>query len=113
MKTHTPSSLEVARAKALLHPSMFRDDFVEWLDANFPVFEYFEECALKTRDAGFKHYSARTIVEVMRHRTNIREIGDGTWKLNNNRTPDMAKLYMLLHPDQQGFFELRERKAAA
>ncbi len=88
---------------------LFKKDFFVWLCNNYKIFECFEKSALKVWNSGFKHYSARTIVEVMRHRTNIREIGDGTWKLNNNRTPDMAKLYMLLHPEQEGFFEIRER----
>lgn len=105
------STLGQARAAVVLHESMFRRDFFDWLTSNYPVFEYFEQSANKVRESGFKHYSARTIVEVMRHRTNIREIGDGTWKLNDHRTPDMARLYMLLHPEHQGLFEFRVRKA--
>jgi len=104
-------SIETARAAVLLHRELFREDFYEWLIANYPIFEYFEQSAYKVRQSGFDHYSARTIVEVMRHRTNIREIGDGTWKLNDKRTPDMARLYMALHPEHAGLFEFRSRKA--
>ncbi len=99
----------IARAQVLLHEKMFKPDFFDWLESNYPVFEYFEQSALKVHDAGFKHYSARTIVEVMRHRTNIREIGDGTWKLNDHRTPDMARLFLTLHPECAGLFEFRSR----
>lgn len=106
-------SLEIARAKVLLHPHQFRPDFYSWLTANYHVFEYFEKSAIKVWEHGFTHYSARTIVEVMRHRSNIREIGNGEWKLNDNKTPDMARLYMLLHPEHIGLFEFRVRKAAA
>lgn len=104
-------NIELARAKVLLHDEQFRKDFYCWLDSDFHVFEYFEQCALKVWASGFKHYSARTIVEVMRHRSNVREI-IGEYKLNDHRTPDMARLYMLLHPEQDGLFEFRERKAA-
>lgn len=91
----------------------FSTGFYDWLSIfNFQIYLQFENAAYQCRAAGFKHYSARTILEVMRHRTNIREIGNGQWKLNNNLTPDLARLYMLLHPEQDGFFELRERKVA-
>lgn len=105
-------TIEAAKTAALLHPSYFSEDFYPWLVENYAVFEYFERSAIQVSEKGFKHYSARTIVEVMRHRTNIREIGDGTWKLNNNRTPEMAKLFMLLHPEHWGFFEFRFKQAA-
>jgi len=105
------STIEQARATVLFYDKHFHHDFYKWLNANFPIFSHFEISAIQTYQAGFKHYSARTIVEVMRHRSNIREIGDGNWKLNNNRTPDMAKLYLLLHPEHSDFFELRHKAA--
>lgn len=106
-------SIESARAAVLLHDDMFRPDFYSWMNGNYPIFDYFENAAMKTWEAGHKHFGARTIVEVMRYRTALREIGNGAWKLNNNRTPEMARLYMLLHPEQHGFFEFRgDRKAA-
>lgn len=106
------TTIEQSIAATQAHTHLFRADFEPWLIANHHIFEYFEQCAVKVWDSGFKHYSARTIVEVMRHRSNIREIGDGSWKLNDHRTPDMARLYMLLHPEHHGLFEFRERKAA-
>lgn len=104
-------SIELARAAVLLHPHQFSPSFYTWLNANYPIFEYFENAAMNTWEAGHKHFGARTIVEVMRYRTALREIGNGAWKLNNNRTPEMARLYMLLHVEQAGFFELREQAA--
>ncbi len=107
------ATIEMAKSAVLLNDKQFRADFYEWLVANFHIFDYFERCALQVRENGFQHYSARTIVEVMRHRSNVREIGDGSWKLNDHRTPDMARLYMLLHPEHDGLFELRGRQVAA
>ncbi len=99
----------IALSKVAASPALFKRDFYQWVKDNYPVFEYFEQSALKVHGHGVKHYSARTIVEVMRHRTNIREIGDGTWKLNDKRTPDMSRLFLALHPELGGFFEMRKR----
>lgn len=102
--------LEQAKTAVLLNNDRFRRDFYSWISANFHIFEYFEKAAIQVWERGFKHYSARTIVEVMRHRSNVREISDQPWKLNDHRTPDMARLYMLLHPEHRGLFELRKRE---
>ena len=102
-------NIEIAKSAVLCNELKFNMAFYDWLLDNWHVFEYFEMAATRTWDAGFRHYSARTIVEVMRHRSNIREIGDKPWKINNDIVPEMARLYMILHPDQDGFFEFRER----
>lgn len=102
----------IALMKVRHNQEQFAPDFYDWLTKNYALFSYFEDEALAAYAAGFGHYSARTIWEVMRHRTNIREIGDGTWKLNDHRSPDLARLYLLMHPGHKGFFELRGRKAA-
>jgi hypothetical protein len=105
-------TFEQVRTAVVLNPGLFQRDFFEWISENFHVFDYFNKSANTVWERGFKHYSARTIVEVMRHRSNIREIGDGEWKLNDHRTPDMARLYMKLHPEREGLFEFRKRKSA-
>ena len=104
-------SIESVKSAVLLNQHKFTIKFYEWVIANIHIYEYFEKSAMQVWRAGHKHYGARTIVEVMRHRTAIREIGNGEWKINNNYVPDMAVLYMELHPEQDGFFQLK-RKAA-
>lgn len=88
--------------------------FAEWLDTNWHVWERFSAIANEVWARGRKHYSARTILEVMRHETVIREIGSD-FKLNDQSAPPMARLYMHLWPEKTGFFELRDqdRKEAA
>ena len=105
------TSIANCRTIVVLNPEKFRTDFFDWITDNYHVFEYFEQSAIKVWNSGFRHYSARTIIEVMRHRSNIREIGDGTWKLNDKRTPDISLLFTLLHPETSGMFELRRRTA--
>lgn len=91
-------------------PWRYRADFAQWLSVNWPIWERFEREANAIYASGRKHYSARTIGEFIRHATAIAENG-GEWKLNNNRFPDLARLYMALKPERDGFFELRDGEA--
>jgi hypothetical protein len=88
------------------HADQFRSDFIDWLTENCHVYEAFEEAAHKVWASGFKHYSARTIMEVIRHRSNIRELS-GDYKINNNKIPDCARLYGIRHPHRAELFEFR------
>lgn len=96
---------------AIRNGEQFRRDFIPWMRENGYVFSEFERRALQVarrRD----HYSARTIMEVIRHDTVIGEL-TGPWKINNVVIPDCARLFALLHPQHAGLFEFREHKAAA
>lgn len=86
--------------------SLFRPDFLEWLEANFPVWERFEREANRVYDNGRTHYSARTIIEWMRHETDAREVG-GDWKINNSQVPMLARLFALMWPERKDLFEFR------
>ena len=97
--------------RALEEADKFRPDFYEWLKANLHVWERFEQEALRVWNAGRTHYSSRTLWEVMRHETVVRAANDGEWKLNNDRAPDIARLFLLLNPDKPDFFETRGRAA--
>lgn len=103
-------SHEDARRTVVRNDELFRRDFYFWLDANWHVFEYFERSALKVWASGFTHYSHRTIWEVMRHRSNVREIS-GNFKLNDHYLRDCAQLYLLRHPEHAGLFNLKRRKS--
>lgn len=84
----------------------FRDDFPAWLEENGHVWARFRAEVDRVRAAGRRHYSARTIVEVLRHESALAENGS-PYKLNNNHTPDLARLYLLTAPGAEGFFETR------
>lgn len=86
----------------------YREDFHGWLTDNYHVWERFKAEANKIRGAGWDRYSARTIIEVLRHESNLRDVG-GRWKLNDWYTPDLARLYIDLDSTAAGFFELRAR----
>lgn len=81
--------------------------FAEWLIDNPELWEAFVDAVEKVFYR-FQHYSARTIIEVMRYESHIRDTG-GDFKINNNCAPAFARLYAELYPQRAGFFEIRER----
>lgn len=94
--------------KMMAESAAFRSDFREWLGANWRVWEAFESQANRIWDAGRRRYSARTIGEWLRHETAMRENpNQHGWKLNDHYWPDLARLYVLAHPDRDQFFERR------
>jgi len=87
-------------------PDQFRPDFLEWLDANFAIWLEFERQADLMRARGRAHYSARTIVEWVRHSTALSQT-PADFKVNNNFCPDLGRLWMLHDKSREGFFERR------
>lgn len=97
----TPHALAQANAGA------FRPGFIAWLGDNLHVWIAFKREADRIWNRGRRHYSARTIIHYLRHETALQSNDDDDWKINNNVSPDLARLYLLLHPDRTDFFELR------
>jgi len=98
-----------ARARLFVEscPDQFRPDFLEWLDANFAIWLEFERQADLMRARGRAHYSARTIIEWIRHSTSLTENSAEGWKFSNNWCADLARLWMLHDKSREGFFERR------
>lgn len=92
------------------HIATFTTEFLAWLPENLHVFAAFEAEALAIARRGIRHYSARTIIEVLRHHSALHQAG-GAWKLCDRKTPYLARLFALLHPQHAGLFEFREAKA--
>lgn len=86
----------------------FRDGFVLWLFENFPIWERFEREANAVYERGRRHYGARRIGEYLRHETALTETPEAEFKLNDHVWPDLARLYLMLYPERESFFELRE-----
>lgn len=99
---HKP--LTAAMLEALKHPG-FQSDFAEWAHENTHIVHAFFSSA----DAVAQYrsiYSARTITEHLRHESLVRDRGS-EWKINNNRTPDLARLYARVR--QSTLFAFRGR----
>jgi hypothetical protein len=86
--------------------SKYRPDFADWLSANPHIWSAFCAKANEVWARGRRHYSARTIVEVMRHESAIAE-ASGEWKITNNFIPDMSRLFRDTFPERADLFETR------
>lgn len=102
--------LEPCISVAFSNADKFTDDFLAYLPDNLHVYAAFEREANKVVARGFQHYSARTIIEVLRHHSALAEVG-GAYKLNDHYTPYLARLYCLLNPKEAHLFEFRVAKA--
>ena len=95
----------------LFDSSKFRPDFAAWLSANWHIWQAFAREAGRVWDRGRRHYSARTITEVLRHESALAEVG-GEWKINGNFVPDLARLWADTFPDRASLFETRRMPGA-
>ena len=93
------------------HKEQFSDEFLNWIPENYHIWRAFEKEAMKIILAGFKHYSARTIIHVLRHHSALTEMNSG-WKINNNISPYLARLFAIKYPKHADLFEFREAKRA-
>lgn len=89
----------------------FPEDFKDYIAENPHVYEAFEREALRVIARGYRHYSARTIMEVLRHESALTE-NASVWKINNNQVPYLARLFALCQPAHASLFDFREAKAA-
>ena len=101
------STYEQAKSIILLNDKIFRPNFYTWACNNFGIYEYFEQEALRFSGIGYARIGAKMIVENIRYRTILKEIGNGEWKINNSFTADLARLFLLLNPAYIGLFETR------
>jgi len=88
-------------------PNSFRKDFKAWVDENWNIWVAFHFEACRAYARGRRHYSARTIIEWLRHETSLRQ-GNADFKINGNYVPDLARLWNYLYPERSGFFEIRQ-----
>lgn len=89
----------------------FTDDFLDWLPQNTAIFDAFATETLKVISLGFTHYSARTILHVIRHHSALTEKGDSGWKVNNNHSPYLGRLFEFVYPQHAGIFNHRATPA--
>lgn len=111
MDTST-TSIHRALAMARRHQFDFTLEFLEYLPDNLHIYEAFEQEALSVAQRGRSHYSARTIVEFLRHHSTLQEVC-GQWKINDHNVPYLARLFALLNPQRAGLFEFRACKKPA
>lgn len=108
-----PSIKSAAVKKAIQQNlSQWGEDFPKWANDNQHIIDHLMAEVARVKEAGFDHYSMRTLVEVTRHHTSLRQ-RDVVFKIQNNVTPDLARLAIILFPELEGFFDLRHRRSVA
>ena len=90
----------------------FRPDFLAWLAINEPIWQTFERQTLELIASGWAHFSARTIVEEIRHYTRHREAGACSFKVNDHAAPDLARVFAVRYPEHARLWEYRRADAA-
>jgi hypothetical protein len=101
--------LPVAHAIIDKEPHLFRPGFRSWLNVSgWAIYTAFEYEALRVARRR-EHWAANTIVEWMRHETMLRDEADAEFKISDQWTSSMARLFARLNPAHAEFFEYRER----
>lgn len=86
----------------------FRPGFLIWLQDNWHIYQQFERQALDLVAAGWDHFSARTIVEEIRHYTrHLHRGSDDAFKVNGNWVPDLARIFTICYPEHASLWEYR------
>ena len=85
----------------------YTDDFIQWLSKNAIIWRGFASKALQAKQGSHRgRFSAMAIIQILRWETFISD-ADKTFKINNNRAPDLARLLMDCVPDMRGYFQIR------
>lgn len=107
-----PNSAPVAtnRGAVLSHlaenPEEFRADFSHWVAENWELWLTFARYADRMRRRR-EHYSADAVLHAIRFETDLADTTEHRWKVNNNLSADLARLYNRVTASD--FFRLRER----
>ena len=81
--------------------------FEDFHQDNPLVYDLFKRFALRAIRSGYKHFSAKTIIERIRWEAAV-ETKDPNFKINNNFTSRYSRLFQKDFPQYSGFF--RDRK---
>jgi hypothetical protein len=73
---------------------------------NPQLWYWIDRFALERARAGWQHYGISNVIERARWETAIPTDGD-IYKINNNHRAHYARMWMLKHPEHNGFFRTR------
>lgn len=74
----------------------FPSGFVAWLRMNWPIWDEFVKLADQMRLKGRAYYSARAVIHVLRWHRHLKDATTEEFKINNNQSARMARLYNAL-----------------
>jgi hypothetical protein len=91
------------------HREQFSDKFCDWLPANLHIWDAFVGQVFAVIDRGMAHSSSKAIIHFLRHHTALHE--NGHWKLDNDVSPYLARLFDLRYPHLAGLWAFRQTPA--
>jgi len=94
------------RGLCFAHSEHFRSGFLSYLNENWHLWEGFSQRAFQMVKTGRSHYSAKTIIQVLRFHTDLTEV-NSEFKVNDKWAADFGRLFMLRHPEHKGFFKTK------
>lgn len=83
------------------------ESFRNWLPQNWGIWFEFVKLADQMRLRGRKYYSARAVIHVLRWHRALKDPTEPVYKINNNRSAEMARLYNAII--DMPFFRTRDR----
>ena len=85
------------------------EKFERWLETpeGAAVFREFIAIARQLREAGHKHYGAKSILEVLRFHRSLRGPANDIYRINNSWGSRLARRAMESDASLDGFFEVR------
>lgn len=85
--------------------------FCDWIITNTHIYDEFAKLADQIVATGRMRFGAKCISETIRYYTLLHQADlDSDYKISNEITSDMARLYLVMHPDVPvDFFVLKER----
>ena len=87
------------------------DKDAEFDRINPGVYSAFKAEAIALKGAGFKHYSARTIVHVLRHHSAVKMGPESPFKLNDHISPYLGRRLVRECPEFVNWFSFRNAKS--
>lgn len=93
---------------ALLHVRALGmpDEFREWMEQNWPIWDEFVKLSDQMRKRGRAYYSARAVLHVLRWHRALNDPTEAEYKINNNRSAAMARVYNAMRNIE--FFRTRD-----
>jgi hypothetical protein len=102
----------------IANPDNYRMSFIKWMPKNWHIIYRFFIEANRVWASGRRHHSARDLCAFLRHETALEEarspsrINPNGFKISNNSTPYLARLYLDIYPERNSIFSLKELKAS-
>jgi len=83
--------------------------FMRFHKSHPEVYDFFCNAAVQARMKGYSKIGARLLIERVRWECYIERKREN-YKINNNNFPFYARIFVLNHPEYDGFFEFRKLK---